>query len=72
MQVLLESFHDSADIFIEAFDAPEICGEILSLTDGDVISGFQRKGIRLADLHSGDVDSEPGITMLIERTAIGG
>ncbi|KAG0430981.1 hypothetical protein HPB47_022205 [Ixodes persulcatus] len=65
VELVLRSHHGPAKIVVEALEVPEICGEILTLTDGDIIRNLQRRGITLADLPVGDCQGERGVSILI-------
>ncbi|KAG0417749.1 hypothetical protein HPB47_005380 [Ixodes persulcatus] len=65
VELVLRSHHGPAEIVVEALEVPEICGEILTLTDGDIIRNLQRQGITLADLPVGDCQGERGVGILI-------
>ncbi|KAG0424272.1 hypothetical protein HPB47_028503 [Ixodes persulcatus] len=51
VELILRSHHENTEIVIEALEVPEICGEILSITDDDMINSLQGQGITLADSH---------------------
>ncbi|KAG0414659.1 hypothetical protein HPB47_008178 [Ixodes persulcatus] len=65
MELVLRSHHGPAEIVVEALEVPEIGGDILILTDGDIIRNLQRQGITLADLPVGDCQGERGVSILI-------
>ncbi|XP_042146263.1 uncharacterized protein LOC121835823 [Ixodes scapularis] len=65
VELILRSHHGDAEIVIEALEVPEICGEILGITDGDLINSLQGQGITLADLPVGDCQRERGVSILI-------
>ncbi|KAG0423145.1 hypothetical protein HPB47_001065 [Ixodes persulcatus] len=65
VELVLRSHHGPAEIVVEALEVPEICGEILTLPDGDIIRNLQRQGITLADLPVGNCLLERGVSILI-------
>ncbi|XP_040074731.1 uncharacterized protein LOC120846891 [Ixodes scapularis] len=65
VELILRSHHGDAEIVIEAFEVPDICGEIFGITDGDLINSLQGQGITLADLPVGDCQRERGVSILI-------
>ncbi|KAG0423371.1 hypothetical protein HPB47_000846 [Ixodes persulcatus] len=50
---------------MEALEVPEICGEILCVTDTSLIQNLQSKGMTLADLPLKNEIPEPGVNILI-------
>ncbi|KAG0445050.1 hypothetical protein HPB47_000994 [Ixodes persulcatus] len=65
VELILRSHHKNTEIVIEALEVPEICGEILSITDDDMINSLQGQGITLADSSLRGCFSEPGVSVLI-------